>query len=127
MIKRNLQKMTLNKIWSECERMWKWIANEIAKQSSTIDPDNMPDVVCRLKNKWLGQEGYIGLNHPYHGCFFCERAEKDEYGDVDCKTCPGCSVDKQFHCMNDSYLFDFEPRMFYKKIVQMNKKRKAKK
>jgi len=72
-------------------------------------------------------------NHGYSdevinsACFFCEYKDENETDeDEDCAICPGVLVSPRFFCQNKSYPYDSKPRKFYKKLLQLNEKRKAK-
>ena len=104
--------MTLNKTWEECLRMWKWIAK--------VHKDGNGDVE-RLKRKWLKEHGYkpSGIHEQ---CFFCNAARNN------CPKCPGKQVSKSFDCTKrPTYKYDEKPKAFYRKLVELNKKRLAKK
>lgn len=108
-----MKKLTLAKTWSECLKMWKWVA----AQSNKTRKD-----VGALKRKWLKVHSSMC---PSANCFFCEYVEQG--GSTDCKGCPGKLVSKRFSCMNKTYDYERRPKAFYKKLVELNKKRKEKK
>ncbi|KKK56978.1 hypothetical protein LCGC14_3059110 [marine sediment metagenome] len=105
--------ISLDKTWTFCIRMAKWIAKEMQRDSSQY--------VGVLK------EAYLAQNHPdldlYNNCFFCDY---NGYDDNKCKACPGRLVDLGFHCENDAYSYDRRPTDFHKELVRLNKIRKAK-
>ena len=105
--------ISLDKTWTFCIRMAKWIAKEMQRDSSQY--------VGVLK------EAYLAQNHPdldlYNNCFFCDYNDDD---DNECETCPARLVDLGFHCENDAYSYDRRPADFHKELVRLNKIRKAK-
>lgn len=106
------KKLTLNQAWTKCLRMWKWIAVNLGKEIKAYD----------LKIKWLEQYETETL---FGQCYFCEYAEQQDLGG-DCELCPGVLVDKTFNCSHQDYTWHENPKGFLKKIVALNKKRKAK-
>lgn len=116
-------KMTLNKTWIECLRMWKWIA-EVWKKGNLVGD---------LKRQWLREHDYKKISLS---CFFCEYdinpprdLESAAIGLTNggCSHCPGCFVDPGFTCDHADYAWDYKPKAFYAKLVQLNKKRLEKK
>lgn len=107
--------MTLDKTWKECLRMWKWIVKQIDKGTD--------ESIGTLKVQWLDEHGY-GNNNIQAGCFFCHYiTEKSE----DCSICPGYLVDKKFSCQNKTYDYEYKPKKFYKKLLELDTKRRRKK
>ena len=111
------KKLTLNQTWTLCLRQWKWIIEQLDKGS---DETNENSVVL-LKLKWAKQNGYE--NKISAACFFCEYVSRRG---LDCATkeCPGQLVSQQFQCENSSYAYYSKPRKFYKKLLELNEKRK---
>jgi hypothetical protein len=117
------KKLTLDLTWRECLRMWKGTAEEIRK-GSTLDVD-------QLKREWLIGNGYKN-NYPVYDCFFCDFAgllyDVDFLGGKPClSNCPARKIDRKFLCNNESYHYFYKPLKFYAKLVELNKKRLAKK
>jgi hypothetical protein len=110
--------MTLNKTWEECLRMWKWVSKKWKKG----------DNVLVLKIDWLHDNGY-GFNELDHDCFFCEYDEfySRKYNNKgECRLCPARKIDNNFGCALSRYSYKNKPKAFYRKLVELNKKRLAK-
>jgi len=96
--------------------MWKWISEEVEK-GSALD-------VNELKHKWLEMRGY--KHYPTAGCFFCQYDdEQRETRGVDCHFCPGKLVSRRFGCENETYNWFKKPTKFYKKLLELDKKRRS--
>lgn len=109
--------LALNQTWKNCLRMWKWIAGEWKKGRTNED-------VGILKREWVQKHGFIGITSD---CFFCEYATKRYSHDVPlCDNCPGHLVDKRFRCFATPYTHH-KPIKFYRKLLQLDAKRRAKK
>ncbi len=111
-------KLSLDKTWEECLRMWKWIAYGKHKIQSSN----------RLRQEWLRDNGYDG-DILSNDCFFCEYIKK--YVKCWCGEnmlhCPAEKIDKNFDCVCDEYSYLSHPRKFYKKLKELNKIRLARK
>ena len=94
--------------------MWRWIAAQKKRHPRAY--------AGNLKIQWLKK--HKEFETIISDCFFCEYVEK-RVGD--CDLCPGCKIDKTFDCYNKDYNFESKPIAFYKKILQLNRIRKAKK
>ena len=105
------KKLTLEKAWTECLRMWKWVAKH---HDEYVD-------INEAKLQWLYDNGYERFDVACR-CFFCEYAG----GPSMCRQCPGELVDRSFDCDNPSYHHRIKPKAFYKKLVELNKIRRAK-
>jgi hypothetical protein len=105
-------RLSLEKTWTECLRMWKWIAKEKKKDRKLI--------ISELKTIWLTKNHYKP-NSILKDCFFCNRAPGD------CTICPGKEIDPFFNCKNDDYCYFSNPLAFYAKLVSLNKIRLARK
>ena len=101
-------KLSLNKTWQFCLRMWKWIADE--KKNGRIKS------VYNLKNEWLRKNGFKDVR-IIQRCFFCD------YANDECFRCPPRLINSSFDCMNNPYNWQYEPTKFYEKLVEINKKR----
>lgn len=111
-----MKKLSLDKTWSECLRMWKWIAKQ-RKQSSEMESTD-------LKRKWLEDNGY----DPYEVfdmCFFC--AYDRRFSSFRCSNCPARKVDKRLRTYFCDDFWIARPVKFYAKLVSLNKKRLARK
>ena len=106
-----MTKWTLNQTWKYCLKMWKWIAEQVQKNNVWY--------IEELKQQWL-QEHKFSKN-LCNNCFFCDYNEQD-----DCSGCPGKLVTKSFDCCNHAYHFVHSPIKFYKKLLQLDKKRRHK-
>lgn len=120
-----MKKLTLGKTWSECLRMWKWIAEQKKKHNTKLIP--------ALKGEWLDDNDY-GEDDIANDCFFCDYAlnKSDSYyigvRDEDCcKYCPARKIDADFLCMYRDYDFEDRPIQFYAKLVELNEIRLSKK
>ncbi len=99
--------MNLNDTWTNCLKMWKWISEQ---DGNAID----------LKEQWRTEHGFGRI---IGNCFFCDHAGLDRDAMLDCTKCPGVLIDKHFHCSRADYFYLKKPKAFYKKIVELNKKR----
>ena len=106
-----MKKLTLEETWTECMRMWRWIAKKIRKDD-TYDVND-------LKITWLEKHGYRDED-IISDCFFCEYAEYNGK----CTSCPGGKVDESFNCENLEYHWQAEPLKFYEKLKELNRIRK---
>ena len=110
-------KLSLDKTWTECLRMLKWISRKSLTTSDVSD----------LKEQYLEQTKYEN-KITIHDCFFCNYALnhcKDKDNDRLCNLCPALKYDKDFHCMDILYDYSRHPRKFYKKLKELNKIRLA--
>ncbi len=105
------KKLTLNQAWTLCLKQWKWIIEQ-------LDAGNK-DSADFLKGKWIRQNGYKST--IMGNCFFCEYARQHDGCEL---SCPARLVNKGFFCRTLSYEYDDKPREFYKRIFELNKKRK---
>jgi hypothetical protein len=120
--KKMKKKLSLEKTWIECLKMWKWIVEQIKKD---------PNIgVITLKSEWLVKNKYKGLEG---NCFFCDYDQStiDSNGGIYnikiCKYCPGRLVNRKFNCEYTSYDWYDKPIAFYKKLLELNRIRKSKK
>ena len=104
-----MKKLTLNETWTECLKMWKWIASQ--KRKGDINS------VHFLKEQWLGNNGYKEMSIRSN-CFFCEYISKCGRGN--CGYCPGKKIDPEFSCCFSDYDYSYEPILFYKEIKRLN-------
>lgn len=116
-----MKKLTLNQTWRKCLKMWKWIVENLNK-----DED-----VDELKDRYV-EEKLKGDVDIYNGCYFCDwNSQQGIYTDpLDslpaCSQCPGVLVSPKFRCEGKSYCWHTKPRAFYRKLLELDKKRKAK-
>lgn len=110
-----MKKLTLNEAWNRCLAMWKWIDKQIEKG---------PDLdVEELKEKWLRtKQKKYDVYDLISDCFFCEYdAQQDD--SCNCSFCPGKLISKSFKCIHTEYNYEYQPRKFYKKLLQLNEER----
>ena len=101
--------MNLNETWKNCLAMWEW------------KTENCGEVPARPKSVWLEKHGFGNI---LDDCFFCEYAnENSDLSDDICEECPGCFVDLDFSCTDHTYHYAYEPLKFYKRLVELNKRR----
>lgn len=110
------KRLTLNNIWELCvDGLWKYVA----KRKQAGDRRS----VYALKVAWMRRHDYkkgeIGGE-----CFFCEYSNRHHSLDC-CGNCPGKLVDAVFSCSNPSYSYRTRPYRFYRKLLALNKKRRA--
>ena len=104
-------KLNLNETWKLCLKMCKWVAENCGGG----------ELVDCLKDQWCIEHNFVGKKQLTNNCFFCNYVR--EKGRVDCGFCPGRKVDPEFNCCNREYGYSSKPKTFYKKLVQLNKKR----
>jgi len=110
-------KLTLAKTWQLCLRQWKWIVEQI-EAGTELD-------VCDLKRQWMNKKGF--KKHVIKDdCFFCEYVCQYEVHSCE-DNCPGTQINKRFNCCASTYHYQRKPKLFYKKLLELNEKRKAKK
>lgn len=110
------KKLTLNQTWTQCLRMWQWIA-EVWQT-----PRYRRYYVSELKKIWLRKNGFYSYQLR-DNCFFCEYK-----GASLCRiACPGALVNPNFSCDHYAYNYINNPVEFYKELLRLNRIRKAKK
>lgn len=108
-----MKKLTLNKTWTECLRMWRWIAKEKRAGNKSY--------IYNLKAEWLKKHGYVPNDKDVEcNCFFCEY---DLHKNDNCRACPPKKIEPKFDCRNEDYHFNEKPIAFYNKLVALNRKR----
>ncbi len=113
----------LDRTWKNCLRMWKWISETLTDDFTAIDIDARHKIVSALKVAWLHKHRFT--NAIQENCFFCQYDE--EHGTNDCDMCPPVLVDPKFHCADyDSYCWCWYPKVFYEKLLEIDKKRRQK-
>lgn len=118
------KKLTLNETWKQCLRMWKWIVGQLDKGRCRVDDY---ETIDDLKHEWVKK--FWKGKQPDHDCFFCWYANNNRNKECDieddcCKNCPGKLVSPSFDCIKKSYHFRDKPRAFYRKLLQLDAKRK---
>ncbi|MDD5381896.1 MAG: hypothetical protein PHG53_09720 [Phycisphaerae bacterium] len=103
-----MKKLTLDKTWYECLRMWRDIVHS-----------------GYFKEEWLEKSGYE--DELYNNCFFCEWAKQHRGGGLTCDACPAKEIDAEFECGKEEYDYLFHPDLFLAKLEELNKIRLSKK
>jgi hypothetical protein len=101
--------------------MWKWVSENRWRYDS----------VTAAKARWLEINGYGGNESELRlDCFFCQYFQDHRHMKLvensNCPHCPAAMVDAGFDCLHYEYGFDTNPKAFYAKLVELNKKRLAK-
>ncbi len=99
--------------------MWKWISENLSEGFNELDINDKDSAIHDMKVVWLKAHRFtriIKLN-----CFFCE------YCGRTCSACPAYVVDKHFGCMDTKYDYCYHPKAFYRKLLELDKKRTGKK
>ena len=108
-----MKQLTLNQAWRLCLKQWKWIVEN-------LDDEHGPEELKVAYLHKFGKGVRLCLN-----CYFCEYDANADFGG--CRNCPGKLVERRFHCnTNKSYSWRLNPRAFYAKLLELDKKRKAK-
>ena len=116
------KKMTLAQTWKNCLRMWKWVVKEYDKKDKDWKVWGSGQ---DLKIDWIDEHPEYDYLADY--CFFCEWSVKHRVdGEYFCSNCPGRMVNKKFDCLDDSYHYSRKPKKFYKKLLQLDEKRRSK-
>lgn len=118
-----MKKLSLDETWDLCLQMWKWIAYHKSRKNDYHS-------VFLRKDKWLHDNKFKD-GDVLTSCFFCEYVSKRRRRkSVDCSLgngadslCPAAKIDEEFCCMNSEYHYADYPIQFYKKLLQLNKKR----
>lgn len=103
-----MKKLSLDKTWFYCLKMWRWIARQIkAHPYSSVEV---------LKTKWLEKNGFKSV---ISGCFFCAYGTR---WSAACLNCPAKKVDRDFHCFGHrEYHYCKKPIAFLKEITRLNR------
>ncbi len=110
----------LDRTWKNCLRMWKWISEVY----------NGTFCVATLKEEWLADHRFT--RDIDSDCFFCEYHVAQGGGSrfyrdgSFCKHCPAGYVSKSFSCTNPTYNYGHKPKTFYRKLLELDKKRRQK-
>jgi hypothetical protein len=96
--------------------MWKWIVRWQKRLSVTPS-------VSELKVMWMEANGYKE-DEILNDCFFCEYSNNQKGNN--CTTCPGSLVSENFTCETNCVDWSIHPEKFYKKLLELNRKRKKK-
>jgi hypothetical protein len=112
--------MTLAKTWQECLRMWKYVVKNLKRGESG-------SIVVDLKKAYLKKRG-IDRDSVLSTCFFCQYAKEQARSAGEwstCEYCPGRLVDESFDCQDFYYDYYDRPCTFYRKLLQLDKKRRT--
>lgn len=109
-----MKRLTLDETWKLCLKQWCWVIKK--------DRDDDADIIEILKKEWVKEHGFKNV---FYNCFFCEYSFQKVRNL--CGRCPAKKIDKDFDCECTDYGFVDKPIEFYKKLVQLNKLRLAKK
>ena len=109
MLKRGL---SLNQTWQKCIAMWKEMIEKYWKRG--MYGEELKRIYFRNHPK---------TKVPESKCYFCDFTQ---HHTENCNSCPGKIVDTRFNCLNVSYHYDDSPKAFYRKILQLDKKRNKK-
>lgn len=113
---RSTAELTLDNIWVLCLNLWKWCV----EQMDEGEQYGKPKSISLLKTQWVFEHkyNYLPLDND---CFFCWYDTQSDIGN--CYNCPGVLIDPEFNCTNYKYHYRHEPKLFYKKIVELNQLR----
>lgn len=122
-----VKELTLDQIWEECLKMWKWIVeNPEAKKCIWV---------WAAKDAWLIENGYVP-SEVENTCFFCSYSssidncwnddDEDEGSWLNCPSCPAKLVDKTFSCHASEYDYLSKPVEFYQKLLELDEIRRSK-
>ena len=100
----------LDRCWKNCLRMWKWVSENWEPGGSVSD----------LERQWI--EFVFDGDEPEMSCFFCHYAIQIS---DNCKDCPGRMADASFGCGKASYNWSSKPKAFYRKLLQLDAKRRV--
>lgn len=111
------KKLSLEYVWVECLKMWKWVAEN-------FDDDGWA-CVWYLKERYL-QKHRIKID-LHSNCFFCQYNLEQEGtpsydGENPCSNCPAKLISKNFSCESETYDYEDKPKQFYKKILGLYEK-----
>jgi len=115
MVKRLKETDWIDVCWHECKSMWRYVS----RNSNTYLS------VSACKKEWLKANGYDNCFIPFN-CFFCHHTYICSEGssNIACAHCPGKTIDKNFDCTNVNYHYKYLSKKFYRKICELDKKRK---
>ena len=107
----------LDRCWKNCLGLWKWVS------------ENWVPGMCiiTMKKQWM--QAHHFTRYRSSNCFFCQYAiDKgqevcDSHGS--CPNCPGVLVSPRFKCGNAMYSYIKSPKLFYKKLLKMDKIRQG--
>ena len=115
----------LDRTWKNCLRMWKWVSENLPKGFASNIGRIRRDIVYSLKVQWMKDHRYGEMSNH---CFFCGYKDT-EYHFGECGSCPGSLANaklKEFWCQGRGRDWGLNPKAFYRKLVELDKKRKAK-
>lgn len=109
------RKLSLEQTWQKCVNvMWKEMI-EVHWKRGMMGYD--------LKLRYFKKHPKRDV--PADECYFCDYANSQatSSGYFVCSHCPGRLINKKFDCCNKSYHYNYKPKAFYRKLLQLNKKR----
>ncbi len=109
----------LDRSWTNCLRMWKWISENLPDGFSEATNDMKYFVIENLKSQWLQENGFF--KWLPNDCFFCAYDEKHGNG---CASCPAGLVKKGFRCYDAPYHYAMKPIDFYQYINELDLERR---
>lgn len=114
----------LDKAWANCERMWKWISENLPDGFSEISEDTKDFIIDHLKCDWLQKNKFT--KKIAQDCFFCEYDKKYGKNGDGCESCPAvlASPKTHFRCTDLDHSYAYEPIRFYNEISKLNTRRK---
>ncbi len=112
----------LDRSWTNCLRMWKWISENLPDGFSKASKEIKDFIIDHLKQDWLKNNKFV--RKILHDCFFCDYDNK--HGKK-CDNCPAVLAHPEcpFRCTDKRYNYAYEPILFYKELIDRNAKRKG--
>ncbi len=95
----------LDKCWINCLQMTKWLSEQ---EGDTVE----------LKRQYTKAHGLT----LYADDFFCEFSKLEN----SCSDCPAVRIDRSFDCFNKQYHWEYYRKKYYRKLLELDKKRKQK-
>ncbi len=113
----------LDRTWKNCLRMWKWVSENLPEGFAGKNGKDRRGIVYLLKARWMKDHRYGQISEH---CFFCEY-NNEEYGEGgECGGCPGKLANPRFRsfwCQSKGMGWGVNPKAFYRRLVQLDKKR----
>lgn len=108
------RKLSLEQTWQKCMKMWKEMIEKHWERG-------MSGGILKA----IYFENHPKMDIPSHKCFFCDYGERhSDYECDECDECPGRFINKGFNCCSTSYHYRHKPKAFYRKLLELDKKRK---
>lgn len=106
-----IRKLSLERTWKKCLRMWKEMIEKHWERG--MKGSDLKRIYFEIHPK---------IAEPESGCYFCDYNDRRTNN---CEHCPGVLVNKKFHCHNTPYHYHWKPKAFYRKLLELDKKRKS--